>query len=304
MALQYATMTLRSISLTVLFLTTLFGTAHAADCNTRLTIPWEKAGPGYFADAVVRGPNCANAVVLFVARRPGGEPHWYRDPPDKVVPGNSPVALEIKPVAGIPALAKVADAAAMTTALQGWLVQRLREQEVPKPPANLAALVAAGRTKGDCATSANLPWTAAGRGYRVDVFSDGSDCYNAATAVVIRAPDGRPLYSTATPGYIVETYSNELATKADMAKALGNVRAMLEGTTESLAEWPADLPGREIKLGDFTTVVAEPFDRASWNALRAAKRPMLPVDFGIESASLAVLMPDGRIVIVGRHQQS
>lgn len=297
-------MTFRLLSLAALFLATPLGTAYAADCNARISIPWEKAGPGYFADAIVRGPSCANAVVLFVARRPGGEPHWYRDPPDKVVAGNAPVALEIKPVAGIPALAKVADAAAMTKALQGWLVQRLLDQEVPKPPANLAALVAAGRTKGDCATSASLPWTAAGRGYRVDVFSDGSDCYNAATALVIRAPDGRPLYSTATPGYIVEIYSSDLATKADMAKALGNVRAMLEGTTESLPEWPADQRGREIKRGDFTTVVVEPFDRTSWNALRAAKRPMLPINFGIESSSLAVLMPDGRIVLVGRHQQS
>ncbi len=35
--------------------------------------------------------------------------------------------------------------------------------------------------------SDTLPWTAAGRGYVIDVFSDGTDCRNAATALVIRA---------------------------------------------------------------------------------------------------------------------
>ena len=65
------TMIFRSIFLpTILFLCA--GTANAADCNARVSLPWEAAGPGYSGDAIVRGPTCANAVVLFVARRPGG----------------------------------------------------------------------------------------------------------------------------------------------------------------------------------------------------------------------------------------
>lgn len=297
-------MTARSILLATLLALSGGGVAQAADCNVRVSLPWEQAGPGYFGEAIVRGPSCATAVVLFVARRPGGAPKWFADEPNKVMPGNAPVAMEIKPAAGIPALAGARDAAAMNTALQAWLAERLRAQEVPARPANLAALIAAGPAKGDCSVSDTLPWTAAGRGYLIEVFSDGTDCTSAATALVIRAPDGRPLYSAATPGYIVEIYNTDFSTKADMAKALGNVRWMLKDTTETLREWPADQTGREIKLGDFTTVVAEPFDRASWNALRAAKRPMLYAGFGIESSSIVVLMPDGRVVVVGRYQQS
>jgi len=279
------------------------GIAHAADCDVRISLPWEAAGPGYSDDALVRGPSCANAIVLFVARRPGGEPK-FDDAPDKVLPGNAPVAMEIKAVAEIPALARAADAAAMTTALPNGLREWLRAQAVPQKPTNRAALIAAGPTKGDCSVSDTLPWTAAGRGYLIDVFSDGTDCYNAATALVIRAPDGRPLYSAATPGFIVDIYHSDLKTRADMKKALAGIETMTEDTTEKLPEWPEGQTEREITRGDFTTTVAEPFDRTSWNALREAKRPMLPVDYGIESAAFVVLMPDGRVVEVGRNRQN
>lgn len=279
------------------------GLAQAADCDARVSLPWEAAGPGYSGDAIVHGPACENAIVLFVARRPGGELK-FDDEPDKVVPGNAPVAMEIKPVAEVPALAGAGDAAAMTVALQAWLTERPRAQEVPQKPDNLAALIAAGPTKGNCTVSDTLPWTAAGRGYLIDVFSDGTDCTNAATALVIRAPDGRPLYSAATPGFIVEIYHADFRTRADMKKALAGIEAMTDDTTEGLPEWPEGQTEREITRGDFTTVVAEPFDRASWNALRDAKRPMLPVDYGVESAAFIVLMPDGRVVEVGRNRQN
>lgn len=296
-------MTLRLLSLAALLLAALPGTAHAADCDVRISLPWEAAGPGYSGDALVRGPSCANAIVLFVARRPGGEPK-FDDEPDKVLPGNAPVDMEIKAVAEIPALARAADAAAMTTALPNGLREWLRAQAVPQKPTNRAALIAAGPTKGDCSVSDTLPWTAAGRGYLIDVFSDGTDCYNAATALVIRAPDGRPLYSAATPGFIVDIYHSDLKTRADMKKALAGIETMTEDTTEKLPEWPEGQTEREITRGDFNTTVAEPFDRTSWNALREAKRPMLPVDYGIESAAFVVLMPDGRVVEVGRNRQN
>ena len=280
------------------------GVGHAADCDARVSLPWKQAGPGYSGEAIVRGPSCANAVVLFVTRRPGGMPNWFREEPDKVVPGNAPLAMEIKPVAGIPALARARDAAAMSTALQAWLAERLRTQEVPKRPDKLAALIAAGPTRGNCSASKTLPWTEAGPGYLIDVFSDGTDCYNAATALVVRAPDGRPLYSNATPGFIVEIYHSDLKTRTDMAKALATLATTPDGTTDFLPEWPEGETGREIKRGDFTTTVAKSFDRISWNALRKAKRPMLAVNYGIESAAFVVLMPDGSVVEVARYHQS
>ena len=152
--------------------------------------------------------------------------------------------------------------------------------------------------------SDTLPWTAAGRGYLIDVFSDGTDCTNAATALVIRAPDGRPLYSAATPGFIVQIYQSALETRADMKRALTGIETMTQDTTAKLPEWPEGLTDREITRGDFTTTVAEPFDRTSWNALRQLERPMLAVDPGIESVSLVVLIPDGRVVEIGRSRQN
>jgi hypothetical protein len=279
------------------------GLAQAADCNTRVSLSWEAAGPGYSGDAIVRGPDCANAVVLFVARRPGGELR-FDDEPDKVVPGNAPIAMEIKPAAEVPALARAGDGAAMTAALPAGLAEWLRAQAMPQKPANRGALIAAGPTRGDCSISDTLPWTAAGRGYLIDVFSDGTDCLNAATALVIRAPDGRPLYSAATPGVIVEIYHDVLKTRADMKKALARIETMTEDTTGKLPEWPEGQTDRAITRGDFTTTVAERFDRASWNALRDARRPMLPVDYGIESVAFVVLMPDGRVVEVARSRQN
>ena len=279
------------------------GVAHAADCDGRVSLPWDTAGPGYSADAIVRGPDCANAVVLFVARRPGGEPK-FDEAPDKILPGNAPISLEIVPVAKLPALAKIDDGAAMTKALPAALGAWLRAQAMPQKPTNRAALIAAGPTKGDCSVSDTLPWTAAGRGYLIDVFSDGTDCLNAATALVIRAPDGRPLYSAATPGFIVQIYQSALETRADMKRALTGIETMTQDTTAKLPEWPEGLTDREITRGDFTTTVAEPFDRTSWNALRQAERPMLAIDPGIESVSLVVLMPDGRVVEIGRSRQN
>ena len=295
-------MTLRSVSLTTL-LVLCAGTARAADCDARVSVPWDTAGPGYSGDAIVRGADCADAVVLFVARRPGGELR-FDDEPDKVAPGNAPIAMQIEPAAEVPALAKVGDAAALTTALPAALREWLRAQAIPPKLDSRADLIAAGPTRGDCSVSDTLPWTAAGRGYLIDVFSDGTDCLNAATALVIRAPDGRPLYSAATPGFIVDIYNPELKTRADMKKTLTRIETMTEDTTGKLPEWPKGQTEREITHGDFTTTVVEPFDRASWNALRDAKRPMLPVDYGIESAALVVLMPDGRVVEVGRSQQN
>lgn len=279
------------------------GIAQATDCDARLSLPWETTGPGYSGDAIVRGASCAHAVVLFVARRPGGEPK-FDDAPDKVLPGNAPIALDIGPVTKFPALAQADDGAAMKKALPAALGAWLRAQAMPQKPTNRAALIAAGPTKGDCSVSDTLPWTAAGRGYVIDVFSDGSDCLNAATALVIRAPDGRPLYSAATPGFIMQIYQSALDTRADMKRALTGIETMTQDTTAKLPEWPEGVTDREITQGDFTTTVAEPFDRSSWNALRQAERPMLAVDPGIESMSLVVLMPDGRVVEVGRSRQN
>ena len=279
------------------------GAAQASDCSMKVSVPWETAGPGYSGDVLVRGPSCADAVVLFVARRPGGEPK-FDEAPDKALPGNAPIGLEITPVANVPALANAGDGAAMTKALPAALGAWLRAQAMPRKPTNRAALIAAGPTKGDCSVSDALPWTAAGRGYVIEVFSDGTDCINAATALVIRAPDGRPLYSAATPGFIVEIYHSALGTRADMKKALAGIETRTQDTTGKLPAWPDGLTEREITQGDFTTTVAEPFDRTSWNALREAQRPMLAVDPGIESVSLVVLMPDGRVVEIGRSRQN
>lgn len=121
---------------------------------------------------------------------------------------------------------------------------------------------------------------------------------------MIRAPGGRPLYSAAIQGFIVDIYHAGPDKRADMKEALTAIEAMTDDTTAKLPEWPEDLTDREITRGDFTTTVATSFDRTSWNALRQANRPMLPVDHGIESTALVVLMPGGGVVEVGSTRQN
>jgi hypothetical protein len=278
--------------------------AQAEGCNARARIPWTKAGEGFFAEAIVSGPSCAHAVVLFVARRPGGMParllsYW------PVLPGNAIEIIDIGPVAGVPALAGARDAAAMTAALPQWLIERLRTQ-APSEHDDLAARQAAGETRGDCGARVTMPWPGAGAGYVVEVFADGTDCNNAAFALVVRAPDGKPLHSRAMSAFAYTVYQlpKAVTTKGEMAAALRDWIRPGNDTTETLADWPVGKTEGEI-IRNTTSDTAymintdKRLTRETWNELRAAKRPMFGFKVSPETGLDLVLMPDGRVIEAG-----
>ena len=161
---------------------------------------------------------------------------------------------------------------------------------LPSPP----------RTK-DCDAHEIVPWKQAGPGYAVEVFADGVECGNAAIAYVVRAPDGRPLHGDAVPGFANYLVREAITDKATMARQLRTWANVIDdSTTATLPEWTDTDPDGQMKRGDFTTGPAPDFDRADWNALRTAARPMLVYVPGIETAVILALMPDGRVAVVGQ----
>jgi hypothetical protein len=281
--------------------------AQEEGCTARARLPWTAGGEGYFVEAIVSGPTCAHAVVLFLARGPGGMPPGMPSGKWPILPGNAMMKGDIGPVADIPTLASARDAVAMKAALLPWLAGRLRGLEVPKDPEDLEARRAAGETHGDCGARDTMPWPGAGPGYEVEVFSDGTDCNNAAIAMVVRAPGGRPLYSFATSSFAYTAYfTGPVATKDEMLKALRSwvsARELSDRTTgERFPEWPAGIAEGEMirpsNPGGSTLNIdtGKRFDRESWNALLLAKRPAFTFRLGEHHIFVIVQMPDGSVI--------
>lgn len=271
-------------------------------CNARARVPWTAAGDGYFAEAIVSGPSCAQAVVVFVPRRPGGLAGRLDDQ-RTVLPGSAPMSLDVQPTTEVPALAGVRDAAAMTAALPGWLAERLRGLDAPTPKdrEDEAARRVAGETRGDCGARVTTPWPGAGAGYAIEVFADGTDCNNALLAMVVRAPDGKPLYSyaEAAVGY-TRYHSAEITTKGEMEAALRQWIRPDNETTEGLVPWLADrAEGEYVSSPGGTTHMIDTgktFTRETYNELAAAKRPMFSFRVSEHFIYDVVLMRDGRVI--------
>ncbi len=274
-------------------------------CNARARIPRTAAGEGHFVEAIVSGPMCAQAVVLYVARSPGGMPASVTGP-RPVLPGRQIESVDIGPTAAVPMLAGARDAMAMTAALPGWLGERLLRQPPPSPRDDLAARLAAGETRGDCSARVVLPWPgadASGRaGYAVEVFADGTDCNNAAMAMVVRAPDGAPLYSLAmgAVGYATFFMSAAPTTPGEMAAMLRQWIDPGADTTETLITWPAGIAEGEAIRNSAGTIhmidTGGKYTRETWTELQKARRPTFGFRVNEEMAVYLVLMPDGRVI--------
>ena len=151
-----------------------------------------------------------------------------------------------------------------------------------------------------CRSRASLDWARAGTGYLVEAVADGPTCQKAVIVQVVRRPDGTPLWSDVV---LAEwRFADEApADSAAMEKALAQM--LVEGLrgavlSDQLPEWKQSEEGT-LRRGSTVWYAETGVERAAWNALRAAKRPVFTYLQGTDSVGVLVLGADGTISKVG-----
>ena len=145
-----------------------------------------------------------------------------------------------------------------------------------------------------------MAWARAGAGYLVEAVADGPTCQKAVIVHVVRRPDGTPVWSDVV---LAEWRFPDDAPRdgATMEKALAQM--LVEGLrsiagSEQLPEWKQGEEGA-LRRGDIVWYAETGVERAAWNALRVAKRPVFTYLQGTESIGVLVLAPDGSVTKAG-----
>lgn len=151
-----------------------------------------------------------------------------------------------------------------------------------------------------CRARASVAWARAGAGYLVEAVADGPTCRNAVIVHVVRRPDGVPVWSDVV---LAEWRFAEDAPRdsAAMEKALAQM--LVDGLrgvagSEQLPEWKQGEEGT-LRRGDIVWYAETGMERAAWNALRVAKRPVFTYLQGTESIGVLVLAADGSVTKAG-----
>lgn len=162
------------------------------------------------------------------------------------------------------------------------------------------ALVPSAFADGPCRARAELAWVRAGAGYLVEAVADGPTCRNAVIVHVVRRPDGAPVWSDVV---LAEWRFADEAPRdsAAMEKALGQM--LVDGLrsvpgSDQLPEWRQGEDGT-MRRGDVVWYAETGMERAAWNALRMAKRPVFTYLQGTESIGVLVLGADGSVTKAG-----
>jgi hypothetical protein len=158
---------------------------------------------------------------------------------------------------------------------------------------------ASGATVQGCNASAAATWQPLkGRPYRLEAFSQGPSCARAAVVLVIRAPDGRVVWTHAAAAEHLMVFV-EVKTRAQMARALREWLSQSH-TFRSTADLPEWKKGAEQPAsGEFPFYVEPGIDRDMYEGIRAAKQPVFCYVQGMESMACVVLDKDGQITKVG-----
>jgi hypothetical protein len=118
-----------------------------------------------------------------------------------------------------------------------------------------------------CSARRTVPWPAAGKDYSITAIVDGATCASASATVIVRRPDGVPIWS-----HTVATRRSlefqHLATPKDLDAVLKSLLRIEDYVSDILPEWAdgAPFPPRGWYAADQVT-------REQWNAVRAAKLP-------------------------------
>jgi hypothetical protein len=150
-----------------------------------------------------------------------------------------------------------------------------------------------------CSASTSTAWQPVrGRAYRLEAFASGPTCALAVVTLVVRAPDGRALWTDAAPAEHLMTFG-EVKTRAQMAQALGEW-LMQAHTFRSTAELPEWMRGQDTPMsGEFQFLPEAGIDRDTYEETRAAKLPVFCYVQGMESMSCIVLSKDGQMNKIG-----
>ena len=150
---------------------------------------------------------------------------------------------------------------------------------------------------GACTARHAETWTAAGQAYTIEAFAEGPKCEQAVAALVIRGPDGTPVWSSVFEAANVMVLAG-MPDQAAFRQAIADwIKPDAERpTSASLPEWKAGADGPV--LGDFAFYPEDGIDRDAYEAIRKANLPMVSFVQGMESVACLVLQ-DGAFVKVG-----
>jgi hypothetical protein len=151
-----------------------------------------------------------------------------------------------------------------------------------------------------CRARAEQAWARAGAGYLVEAVADGPTCRNAVIVHVVRRPDGVPVWSDVV---LADWRFPDEAPRDSTAMEKALAQMLVEGLrsvagSEQLPEWKQGEEGT-LRRGDTVWYAEAGVERAAWNALRVAKRPVFTYLQGTDSIGVLVLGADGSMTKVG-----
>ncbi|BCW88507.1 hypothetical protein sos41_16480 [Alphaproteobacteria bacterium SO-S41] len=122
-----------------------------------------------------------------------------------------------------------------------------------------------------CKAEAVVPWPAAGEGYRAMAYTEGEDCAEAHLTLALVAPTDRALWQWDFGGAASVRALYGVPNVVEMERALGAWLTQGSDKPTTSADLPAWADGAAAPEGFEPDAV---LDRAGWEALRAAKRPL------------------------------
>jgi hypothetical protein len=162
------------------------------------------------------------------------------------------------------------------------------------------AQMAVPAAAGDCAASASAAWKpAGGKTYRSEAFSNGPICALAMATLVVRAPDGKVVWSDALATEHLMTF-NEVKTRAQMAGALREwlIQSHTFNSTADLPPWNAG-SAAPTSSNEFPFYADAALGREAYEKMRAEKLPVFCYVQGMESMTCLGLSMEGEMTKIG-----
>jgi hypothetical protein len=159
--------------------------------------------------------------------------------------------------------------------------------------------VQAGGPVPGCQAAASTRWVPTrGKPFLVEGFANGPTCAKAVVTLVVRAPEGTPLWADASPVSYLMTFV-EVKTRVQMTSALKEW--IDQGHTfKSSADFPPWKKGAQApeSTGEFPFYPEAETDQEYYEQVRAEKLPVFCYVQGMESMSCLVLK-DGGLTKIG-----